>query len=126
MRAMKRLKNPWPRWRRLSRAAGVLGAGAILSCLVAGAAAANEQLAANEPAEACGAFCTPLSTGQLDKERAQGLHNTVGVILWDELQRRQSPPPPPTSNASGGSDSIMVTRGTMPGVTVILIGSSPH
>lgn len=122
---VKRSTKPWPRWRRLSRAVGLLGAGAILSVLVAGAAAANEQLAANEPAGACGAFCAPLSTGQLDKERAQGLDNTVGVILWDELQRRQSPPPPPASNGSGGADSITITRGIVSGGNVILV-SGPH
>ena len=126
MRAMKRSTNAWSCWRRISRAAGLLGAGAILSLLAIDAATANEQLAANEPAAACGAFCTPLSSGQLDKERAQGLNNAVGVILWDELQRRQSPPPPPTSNASGGADSVMGTHGSVPGVTVILVGATPH
>ncbi|HXZ00184.1 MAG TPA: hypothetical protein VEI03_09300 [Stellaceae bacterium] len=126
MRATKRLMTAGHRGRRVSRAAGLLGVGAVLSFLVVGRAAANEQLAANEPAQSCGTFCAPLSVGQLDKERAQGLDNTVGVILWDELQRRQSPPPPPTSNASGGSDSSMVTRTTAIGVTVILVGSGPH
>lgn len=126
MCAMKRSTNERPRWRRVSRAAGLLGAGALLSCLVVGAAAANEQVAANEPAADCRAFCAPLSGGQLDKERAQGLNNTVGVILWDELQRRQSPPPPPTGNVSDGADSIMVTRGIVSGVNMILVGSTPH
>lgn len=129
MRVVERLTNIGPCGCSALRLLSVLGTAALLSFLAAGpagAAGAGEQLAAKEPAPACSAFCAPLPVGRLDKERAQGLDNTVGVILWDELQRRQSPPPPPTGNSSGSPDSIMASHGTVTGPNVIFVGSGPH
>jgi hypothetical protein len=53
---------------------------------------------AAEPEKAgCSAFCSPVTAGQLDHYRAQGLAKTAGdnavsVILWDEYRRVRAAP----------------------------------
>jgi hypothetical protein len=77
-------------------------------------------VSASERGAPCEGFCNPVSPGQLDKQRGQGLE--TAVILWDELNRRQAVPPPPTNN-QGMPESAAVNRSTAIAPSVILIGT---
>jgi hypothetical protein len=95
---------------------------ARLSLPIALIIACSGLAAAAEPEKsACSAFCTPVTAGQLDLYRAQGLakptgDTAVGVILWDEYRRVRTAPGdavPTNGVAVPGGTAFVSTASTL-------------
>jgi hypothetical protein len=97
------------------RACGPVASIAVVICCWLWASPASS----SERSAPCEGFCNPVSLGQLDKQRGQGLE--TAVILWDELNRRQAVPPP--TNNQGMPESAAVNRSAAIAPSVILIGT---
>jgi hypothetical protein len=102
-------RNVLPNLARLS-----LPIALIIACCGLAAAAEPEK-------SACSAFCTPVTAGQLDLYRAQGLakpagDTAVGVILWDEYRRVRTAPGdavPTNGVAVPGGTAFVSTASTL-------------
>lgn len=96
-------------------AKGILGVGTLSLPLLALVVGCSGRAAAAEPEKsACSAFCSPVTPGQLDRYRAQGLARPAGdtavsVILWDEYRGVR---PPHDSIGTVPTNGIAVPGGT--------------